>query len=317
MLIKLCFFAASVFAFSAYAQDKFQHACDFNSSSSRWERVVDHAEFKPRDVAMPIQFGGYMWISNGYRDSKTIARDLWRSKDGASWELMNENTPYDPYSGMVVYKGAIYAVKTSVWRSIDGKKWDKINEVGPLENKNASSSLVVLKGKMLLISGNQIWSSRNGIKWKQEPTAPYSARNKYAVAVLDNAVYVMGGAKNASANQEDAFYPDQLALNDVWKSSDGRIWKQLTSNASWDKRMWPSVVAHKGKLVLVGGFDNLKKSNFSDTWLSSDGKKWCLLNEKQYSGRHWPSLFSHIDHVFIVAGNTWPVMNDVWKLKLP
>ena len=68
-----------------------------------WVKVTDKAPFSPRDTAEDLVYDGKMWISNGYYHGGKLTRDLWSSKDGVNWTLVNPNTPYDGYSEMVVY----------------------------------------------------------------------------------------------------------------------------------------------------------------------------------------------------------------------
>lgn len=312
-LVLLCIFN------SAFANEETcNHSTGHSYDKIGWRRVVESAEFSGRDVSRPIQFAGYLWLSNGYRDSQTVARDLWKSKEGLKWELVKANTPYDAYAGIAAFKGALYAAKTTVWKSQNGKDWVQINSSGPIQDKDALPHLLELQGQLFLFDEDRVWLSNDGVKWTRQPNAPYGSRSRYAITVYKNAIYVMGGAKqDKSRNYVGAFYPDWVSYNDVWKTKDGRRWERVASRTPWTNRMWPSAVAHKGKLVLVGGFDNINKVNLGDTWISDDGEKWCRLNSTQLKGRHWPSLFSRGDDVILAAGNAWPVQNDVWKLFLP
>lgn len=287
-----------------------------DSSVPKWKHLREHAEFTPRDVAQPFEFKGELWISNGYRDSVTTARDLWKSADGATWTQVNGATPYDAYSGIAAFHGKLYAVKNSVWSSKDGVAWERVLAHGPLEDPDAIPHLRVLGERLLLLWGEQVWSTADGAHWRREPDAPYGARARYAVAATPDAIYVMGGSRkvrSASRTQGD-FYPYWRALNDVWRTTDGRTWKQVTAHASWSPRMWPSAVQHEGRLWLVGGFDAPHRANLGDTWVSDDGANWCLVDADSLEARHWPSLFSLPGRLLLVAGNAWPVQNDVWAL---
>jgi hypothetical protein len=36
-----------------------------------------------------------------------------------------------------------------------------------------------------------------------------------------------------------------------------------------------------------------------------------------FSTRHEPTTYVYNGSLWVVAGNTWPVLNDVWRLTLP
>lgn len=285
----------------------------------RWVLIQPSAEFTPRDVSHPFEFRGSLWLSNGYRDSKTVARDLWQSADGSEWTQVVTQTPYDPYSGVTVFKEAIYAVKNSVWRSTDGKHWEKLRTRGPFEDPDALPFARVLNGRLFAIWGRTVYTSKDGKSWRREPPPPFGQRTRFAIVSTGSAIYVMGGAILRPNNRKIAtdFYPGWTSYNDVWRTTDGRTWKRLTKNAQWSARMWPSAVSLHGKLVLIGGFDQMGPRNLGDTWLSTDGVTWCQLQSPGLLARHWPSLFPRGDHILLTAGNAWPVKNDVWRLTLP
>ena len=83
-----------------------------------------------------------MWLSNGYYHGHVNIRDLWCSEDGVDWTLILDGTPYDPYSEIVVYNGAIYAIKGSVWRSRNGFEWELILDRTPFKAGNYSEAVV-------------------------------------------------------------------------------------------------------------------------------------------------------------------------------
>ena len=68
---------------------------------------------------------------------------------------------------------------------------------------------------------------------------------------------------------------------------------------------------------LIGGFDNVRRANFDEVWWTEDGLKWQRLDTKtRFSPRHEVTAYVHDNSLWVVAGNSWPLMNDVWKLTL-
>ncbi len=58
-------------------------------------------------------------------------------------------------------------------------------------------------------------------------------------------------------------------------------------------------------------------NNFNDVWYSDDGKNWReLVTDTIWSPRHELSAYVHDRRLWVVAGNAWPLKNDVWSLEL-
>jgi hypothetical protein len=54
-----------------------------------------------------------------------------------------------------------------------------------------------------------------------------------------------------------------------------------------------------------------------DIWYSSDGLNWREFTaERQFSARLEPSLLRFAGSLWIAAGNSWPVRNDVWRITV-
>jgi len=64
-------------------------------------------------------------------------------------------------------------------------------------------------------------------------------------------------------------------------------------------------------------YDNVNSKNLGDAWYTADGKT-ChqFVSEPQWKVRHESTCYVYKDSLWVVDGNTWPVVNDVWKLTL-
>ena len=78
------------------------------------------------------------------------------------------------------------------------------------------------------------------------------------------------------------------------------------------------MLSYHGRLWLLGGFEAEPRwTNFNDIWYSIDGKEWRRLHtEDIWSERHEVSPYVHDGKLWVVAGNAWPLVNDVWKIEL-
>ena len=103
---------------------------------------------------------------------------------------------------------------------------------------------------------------------------------------------------------------------------DGRFWpryrKKVVDHAPWAPRMWTISKVYDGRMWLIGGYDNVNSTNLGDVWTSADGVEWQqFVSEPQWKARHESTCYVFDGSLWVVAGNTWPVVNDVWRLTLP
>lgn len=281
-----------------------------------WDHFVTSTAFEPRDTAQGFIFHDRLWLSNGWTHSGLPYRDLWSSKDGAIWKREVAATPYDAYSSMAVLNDAIYAVSRTVWRSTDGLTWTKIGEI-PTAREGELSRLVTHRGKLYVFFLFSIYSSPDGITWTKVPRPELLDRDSFAIQEFNDAIWIMGGAKDDTADPPEKGYPARTSFNDVWKFTEEQGWVQLTEAAPWSARMWPGSIVHNGRLFLFGGYSNRTDENIGDTWVTEDGVTWNRYNfDEEFTPRHYPTVFSLGGNILLVAGNAWPVQNDVWKLDI-
>jgi hypothetical protein len=284
-----------------------------------WVCVTEKAAFSPRDTAEDLVFDGKMWLSNGYYHGNVLTRDLWSSTDGATWTLVSGETPYDGYSEMVAYDGKMWAIKGSVWRSTDGIKWTQVCARTPFGTRGYGE-VVVHDGKMWQLgSGDDVWHSTDGADWKcAAEHAPFGPRFASGVVVFKGKMWVMGGATEKPNSPPEKSYPQFTTHNDVWRSADGVRWERVLEHAPWAPRMWFGIKVYRDRIWIIGGFDNANGANLGDVWCTEDGVDWHqFAAEKTFSPRHEPTCYVYRDSLWVAAGNSWPVLNDVWLLTLP
>ncbi len=285
--------------------------------AGRLERVTEAAEFSPRDTSEGVVFKGKMWLSNAYHAGNVLVRDLWNSADGASWTKVLEPTPYDGYSEMVVYQDRLWAIKGSVWCSEDGLTWKQVLEKTPF-GVRSYGECIVFGGKIWQLgSGPGVWWTTDGANWTCAlAEAPYGARSAAAVGVFKDQLWVMGGWLSTPSDPPEKHYPKCTSLNDVWSSPDGVTWTRVLEHAPWSERLWFVSEAFANRLWVIGGFSNRESKSFGESWYTEDGVTWhCFAPEPHWSPRHEPTTYVFQDALWVVAGNSWPLMNDVWRAK--
>lgn len=289
-------------------------------SQAEWIRVTNKADFSPRDTSEDFVFDGRMWLSNAYHEGNVLVRDLWASGDGIAWTQVSENTPYDGYSEMVVFKDRIWAIKGSVWSSRDGLEWTQVAEKTPF-GVRGYGEVVVHDGKMWQLgSGQDVWWSEDGASWTcATAEAPYGPRYATAVAAFEGKLWVLAGSLDKASDPPEKHYPKFTTHNDVWCSRDGKEWTRVMEHAPWDQRMWSVAKVYKDRLWIIGGFDNVHGANLGDVWMTRDGVSWEELKSsgETWSPRHEPTCYVFQDSLWVVAGNAWPLMNDVWRINEP
>jgi hypothetical protein len=281
-----------------------------------WVRVTEHAPFAPRDTSEGVVFAGKMWLSNGWLRGEKLEKDLWTSTDGVQWSLVSTNTPYDGYAEMAVYRGKLWAMQGSMWNSADGVHWNQVLPRTPF-GARGYGELLVHKGRLWQLgSGEDVWNSRDGMHWNCVTNiSGYGRRFAAAAVSYKKKLWVMGGAIERTNTPPEKLYHKFTTFNDVWCSADGARWTRVTEHAPWGPRMWFIPIVYADRLWIVGGFDNVHRANFDDVWWTEDGLAWRRLETKsKFSPRHEATLYDYKGSLWVVAGNSWPLMNDVWKL---
>ena len=183
--------------------------------------------------------------------------------------------------------GAFYH-KNDVWSSTDGKNWVRVHKLNSVAFPWRKPHQVTQKdGRIYLFGGNDsrnsdsrhasvrrdlksdVWSSTDGASWTEiTPSAAFPPRYQHQVEVLGDALYLIGG-----------FVPLEgfrYANNDVWKSTDGANWVEVTTVvAKFNPSRQHRVVNFKDTLYLTGGW-NPGNLLTSQVWSSTNGKDWEL-----------------------------------------
>lgn len=286
-----------------------------------WKQVLKTAPFPARDSAGELVFKNQMWLLGGYLPK--VSSDIWSTPNGTDWrkigELPSQNGINIPAN--FVFRGKMWVADNLgvLYASQDGKTWETINAAPPWAGRYAVGH-AVFKNRMWVFGGlyknklcNDVWSSDDGVKWKLETAAaPWSPRQLFGnVVVKDGKLWVVGGGITK--------YEPFRAYRDVWNSEDGVHWKQVAQTAPWPARIWSSCVVYRNRIFLIGGFRAQPKwENLGDVWYSDDGENWRQLEtETNWSPRHEYSPYVFDGKLWVVAGNSWPLQNDVWSLEIP
>ncbi|MCC6589667.1 MAG: hypothetical protein IT168_23425 [Bryobacterales bacterium] len=205
-------------------QKHYQNDAWNSSDGKRWTRVTGSLPWAPRALHYTVVHRGYLWVIGGQtmpafsESPETFYRDVWRSRDGVTWEQVKPKEPYWSPRGMI---GGAAVFQDRIW-ILGGGTYDTPKT--PKRNFY-----------------NDVWSSADGIAWKRHTgAAQWAPRQYHDVAVWDNRLWVMEGYAQPGGNR-----------NDVWHSADGVNWHEVET--PWKPRHAASAFVHAGALWMVAG----------------------------------------------------------------
>lgn len=161
-----------------------------------------------------------------------------------------------------------------------------------------------------------VWSSSNGRDWTLvSKEAPWKHSDLPMSLTFQNRMWMMGGWFNGRLDGHSA-------SAEVWSSTNGSEWQQVTSAAGWSPRIAAAIVEFKGRMWVLGGTENYyfgdERSLKNDVWSTADGRTWTRHTAAAgWSPRayHQAAVLGGRMYVF-GGGNYVPkyeALNDVWS----
>ncbi len=219
-----------------------------------WTLAAKDAAFKRRGGHASVVFKGKMWVIGGISEDG-IMNDVWASEEGKNWELV---TPAAGFPEAVLHTATVFDNKiwviggysdigynNDVWFSEDGATWTQAatsvwNKTGLL----VGLKVITFNNKLWVIGGVGVWSSADGIQWKQEVSAeevPALFPRQYHVCIVyDSKIWLISGFKSD-------------LNNDIWYTKDGINWIEVTSSAAFPKRAIACSAVLDDKLWIIWG----------------------------------------------------------------
>ena len=190
-----------------------------------------------------------------------------------------------------------------------------------------------------------VWKSEDwGRNWtrilESETPGHWAPRAYFEAITKDEKVFVLGGQDFSVIEVPGPGGPMQVPVsnffNDVWSSSDGIQWTQMTPDAPWEGRAGLSSAVLNGEIFVLGGSKNDDSSivgpggpariYFDDVWKSSDdGASWQLVQEHApWEPRAGGAVVVKDDFLYLLGGEegflcepfpgcSLPYFNDVWR----
>lgn len=223
--------------------------------------------------------------------------------------------------------------------------WTEINGDAPWQRR-AGLHVVELNNRLFLMGGRtpldsplpiiaDIWadvwvSDDRGVSWDKildsDTEGHWPERAYFQAVTLNGFMYVLGG-------QNSGF--DPTFYNDVWRSTDGVAWTQMTANAGWDTRAGLRAVTFRNEIYIFGGSQNDDEAIveigdppvrilYNDVWKSADGAEWTqMTDDAPWEPRAGAVVVVKGDYMILLGGEEGfvcdppdcPYFNDVWRSK--
>jgi len=217
-----------------------------SADGAHWTRMTANAGWAGRAGLSAAVFKNEIYVMGGSQndDSAIIGgpparvyfNDVWKSRDGATWERVTPKAPWAPRAG------AVAAVK-------DGYLWILGGEDGFLCDPSRPDRCPPYY--------NDVWRSRDGKNWEQvTASAEWSKRPGHQCVVLLDRFVCFGGF----GLPETGFEPNNP--RDMWSSRNGRNWTKI-NDAPWNAESAADVKYDFDALVLAGGKGALRPSIFT------------------------------------------------------
>jgi leucine-zipper-like transcriptional regulator 1 len=284
-----------------------------------WICANNSASWSARNQQTSVVFDNKTWLMGG-SDAVSKFNDVWYSEDGVSWTQATASAQWSPRRGhtSVIYDNKMWVIGgtdsindfNDVWYSTDGINWTQVTSSAQWSPRSGHAS-VVFDNKIWVMGGisnyhylPDIWYSTDGANWTQATaSAPWGIRGGHTLVVFDDKMWIIAGS-----------YVDSgwwVTLGDIWYSTDGMNWTQLTQSFPWEPRFGHTSVVFDNKVWLMGG--SVFHAYYNDVWYSNDCSNWIQANESA----PWSARFGHSSVVlnnklWVMGGLTESFKNDVW-----
>lgn len=285
----------------------------FTQTNDLWKLKAENAAFSPRDCGgrfnKALVYDGKIWIGGGWNwEYMDVIPEQWCSSDGINWTRVYSMT--DRYEFNIVFKNKMWQTDVYVSNTENGINWNSTS-VAPCIGYS-----IVFKNKIWIFGTSEIYNSPDGSKWDLVmDSVPWPMRNVFGITEFDNKIWIMGGVNYPKLNE---------TYNDVWCSSDGITWDQVTQNAAWSPRRFFTPVVYRNKIWLIAGQkitypNDVDFGNSNEAWYSSDGEIWYeFYSNINFEPRHAPFITVFKDEILLTGGyaNNEIFYNNVWTLNI-
>lgn len=275
-----------------------------------WRIESNQTPWQTSYFSSGVVFRDHIWILGGWSSALETSNQVWASENGSDWKLMTNNAPWKARGGaaVVVFKDKLWMIGGSsnfrnqnnqssfndIWSSSDGVNWELVTKEAPWEPR-AFHSVLAINGRIWLVGGgywsssargfDDIWSSEDGITWRQEAKASLPGRRLWSsILTFHDKIWITGGLLTT----------EKMVSNDTWVGQNGDQWELYFAKERFSPRLASGTIVFKDRLWVLGGSNS---DFFSDIWSlhpekSSDTIRRKLL-ENMVRARTQMSKFFH------------------------
>lgn len=252
-----------------------------SSDGENWVLENEGAGFSGRSLFAITVFKEKIFILGGI-GNESFLNDVWSSSDGVNWVQETANAAFSPraLTKLIAYKDKIYALgglehsfeitgsTDDVWSSTNGTDWILETDAAAYSRRYGFEALV-FKDKMFVFGGSlgptheqlaDVWTSTNGIDWvefKSQGTQ-FSERSHFQSAIYKGKIWLTGGYSENDLEQKN--------YTDFWSSQDGLHWRKETSDAGYQPRNSPTLVASQDYMLFIAGGNIGNTTKLNDVW---------------------------------------------------
>jgi len=300
-----------------------------STNGKNWDLVQSNAPWKGRRGHTVTVFddgtGEAMFLIGGFSvDEATGYRqynnDVWKSTDGASWELIKEGTYPTLDSLYDWFPRMNHAV---VVANNDGKKY--------LYLIGGSTMIEGLGARYSMKYFNDVWRSSDGIHWEDMHSEDYGIRSGHAATVdpATGTIYVQGGMYGMIFVGTDNQSQPLPNWHWLWSSKDGKHWiaenKSDNFSSGYLFRAEHQMAFYNNTLYAFPGCTNSSMhfhfalTEFVTMWKWEEGNVWSVDSKGSDTDARYSYGFVEFDHkIWILGGDTNKngPSNDVWYAEI-
>ena len=246
-----------------------------------------HGAFEIRHSHNTVHWRDRLWMIGGDTHQGFYNHDVVSSADGVHWTVeLGPGTTEPPWSerGLQVsgvYDGKLWTVggqdlfgpvedytyHNDVWSTEDGRHWTQVAPDAPGSDTRWAGcgvldGLVEFRGEMWLVGcarerenaeghsmSNEVWSTRDGVTWRQHTTPPWVGKIWPNVVVWDDRLWILFGYTYG----DSAHGFGAGNANEAWYSDDGETWQSLPPDMPVPGSHAQGVAVTDEFLLLAGG----------------------------------------------------------------
>lgn len=301
-----------------------------SADGKTWEQVLTNAPWKGRRGHTVTVFddgtGEAMFLIGGFSvDEATGYRqynnDVWKSTDGANWELIRERTYHTiPDSLNNWFPRMNHALVVTA--NGEKKNMYLIGGSTMLEDHNARYSMIYF---------NDVWRSADGISWENMHSEDYGIRAGHAATVdpATGTIYVQGGMHGIFSTDTTNSTQPLENWHWLWSTRDGTNWNATNKADDFSSgylfRAEHQMAFYNRTLYAFPGKTNSSMhfhfalSEFVTMWKWEKGNAWSIDSKGSDTDARYSYGFVEYDHkIWILGGDTnkHGPSNDVWYAEI-